>query len=207
MPRNTFQNIPKEIPIRDENSILEFLEILHQKYIVIDMGCGHGDFMIRETQDYPDKHFIGIEISRKRVFKTSSRLAKRNINNYGVIDGDGELALKLIFPEASVNEIHINFPDPWLRKRQWKNRIFKPSFLVQIIRVLKTGGRLHFVTDVEEYSLQVAEILQTLPYLANVHRNIIEKNLYDEFPTLFYKKMSPLRDINYICFEKVTDPA
>lgn len=205
MERNTFPNIPNEINLKESATFLDYRKILKEKTIAVDMGCGHGDFLIEHTVKQPDKFFIGVEISRKRVAKTSERLKKRGITNYAVIDSEGEIALKLFFPDESVDELHVNFPDPWLRKRQWKNRIFKPSFLIQAVRVLKPEGILYFVTDVEEYALHVAELLKLFPGLTNVYSNLIEKNKFETFPTLFYRKMSPLRDINYLCFKK-TNP-
>ena len=203
MIRNTFPFIPNEIKLYDESYMSEFLPFLKNKRIILDIGCGHGDFLIENTMKHNDYFFIGIEISRKRVYKTSSRLAKRNIANYAVVDSDGETALKLLFTRGSVDEIHINFPDPWLRKRQWKNRLFKPSFLIQAVRVLKKNGILNFVTDVEEYANEVCSILTDFPFLKNNYSSLIEKNIYSEFPTLFYKKMSPLREICYLSFKKI----
>jgi tRNA G46 methylase TrmB len=97
----------------------------------------------------------------------------------------------------------VNFPDPWLRTRQWKNRIFKPSFLIQSIRILKKGGTFNFVTDVKEYAENAAKLLNDFPMIENNYNNLIESNIFENFPTLFYRKMSPLRDINYLSFKKL----
>jgi len=202
MQRNTFPDIPFEVSIFNESSVKTFLNHIKKKDIVLDIGCGHGDFLIEKTRENPDKFYVGIEISRKRTYKTSWRLFKRGIKNYVVVVGDGELILKLLFPENSVQEININFPDPWLRKRQWKNRILKPSFLIQVHRTLKDKGIFNFVTDVDEYAEQVVELLKLFPGFENNYKNWIEINLYDGFPTLFYRKMSALRDINYISVRK-----
>jgi tRNA (guanine-N7-)-methyltransferase len=201
--KNTFPDIRHEISLFDEKSVSGFHSEIAGRYTVVDMGCGHGDFLIEKTASNPDPLFIGIEISRKRAFKTSERLSKRNIENFRVVDSDGELALKLLFPEGSIDEIHINFPDPWLRIRQWKNRIFKPSFLIQSIRILKKGGTINFVTDVREYAEQAGKLLMDFPRIKNNYKNLVEPNICENFPTLFYRKMSPLRDINYISFKKI----
>ena len=201
--RNTFPDIPREVSVYDAGHLTRFAADIALKKTVIDMGCGHGDFLIEHAAGNPETLYVGIEISRKRVAKTSSRLAKRNIANYRVVHSDGELALKCFFPPASVDELNVNFPDPWLRKRQWKNRILRPSFLIQALLVLKTGGTLKFVTDVEEYAVHTAGILENFPGLKNCYGKTIEKNLFGSFPTLFYRKMSPVRDIHYICFAKI----
>ncbi len=203
MEKNTFPVIRNEICLFNEKSVSDFYSCIDGRYTIIDMGCGHGDFIIERTAADKEYFFIGIEISRKRAYKTSERLAKRNISQYRVVESDGELALKLLFPENSVNEIHVNFPDPWLRTRQWKNRIFKPSFLIQSIRILKKGGTFNFVTDVKEYAENAAKLLNDFPMIENNYNNLIESNIFENFPTLFYRKMSPLRDINYLSFKKL----
>ncbi len=204
MEKNTFPNIPNEINYSQENDLVLFWNNSKGKPVVLDVGCGHGDYLIENTGKYPNRYFIGIEISRKRAYKTSERLYKRGILNYSVVDCDAELALKFLFKENSIDEIHINFPDPWIRKRQWKNRVFKPSFLINAVRVLKEGGTLNFVTDVREYAEHVFSIIKDFPFLKNNYKKSIEENIYPEFPTLFYKKIDPLRGINYISFRKTS---
>ncbi len=192
-------NIANEIELDN----VEFDSQLKGRKVLIDMGCGHGDWMIEWMPKEPDTLFIGVEISRKRVGKTSQRLMKRGLEHFRVINSKGEDALKQLFPAQSVDEIHINFPDPWLKKSQWKNRILRPSFLIQIHRVLKPQGLLNFVTDVEEYAQYVARTMVDFPLYKNNYDQPYLQNIYASFPTLFYAKMSPLRPINYISFQKV----
>lgn len=200
--KNTFPDIPREIRIRLDEEVRLFLREIASRSVVIDMGCGHGDYLIDQCEAFPDKLFVGVEISRKRANYTSERLLKRGFTNYYVVHGDGEAVLRLLFPSESVDELHINFPDPWLRMKHWKNRIFQPSFLVEAIRVLKPGATLDFVTDVADYARYVGDIIREFPLLENQYDNVVEKNLFDRFPTLFYQRMSPLRHINYIRFRK-----
>jgi tRNA (guanine-N7-)-methyltransferase len=199
MERNRFLDIPREIKVEEAEAFADFIK---GRTVAVDMGCGHGDFLIEFCKDYPGKLFVGIEISRKRTHKTAHRLAKRGFSNFRVISAPGEIALKLFFPDNSVDELHINFPDPWLRSRQWKNRILKPSFVIDIIRVLKPDGELNFVSDVEEYALYASSLISRFPNFKNAYDTPVKKNIYDSFPTLFYRKMSPLRDINYVKFVK-----
>ncbi len=202
MEKNTFPNIKNELQIKEED-LKEIFSLSQTKKIILDIGCGHGDYLIDRTKSDKESLFIGIEISRKRTFKTSERLAKRNIENYRVINGEGESILKLFFPSNSIDEANILFPDPWLKKQQWKNRIFKPSFVIQLIRILKSGGKIFFTSDIREYALEVYNLLSQFKELKNTFTNPIEVNIYPNFPTLFFNKMSKERPINYICFEKL----
>ncbi len=202
MVKNTFPNIKNELKLNEEN-LREIKFLSKEKKIIIDIGCGHGDYLIDKTNNDKENLFIGIEISRKRTYKTSERLAKRNIKNYRVINGDGEQILKTFFPDDSIYEANILFPDPWLKKQQWKNRIFKPSFVIQLIRTLKINGKIFFASDIREYALEVYNLLSKFKEIKNSYNNPIEIDIYPNFPTLFFNKMSKERPINYICFEKL----
>lgn len=170
--------------------------------ISIDMGCGHGDYMLAHCPDDRNTFWIGIDISRKRAIKTEDRLLRANNDNFILFADDGQDVLSIL-PANSIDIIHINFPDPWLRERQWKNRLFRPSFVADLVRVLKTEGTLSFVTDIKEYAESVAQILTSYPQWESLFTPIVQENIFENFPTLFYRKMSPLRPISYIKFKKL----
>ena len=189
---------PRIFTSQDE---IETVNLPKDKAIVIDMGCGHGDYMLAHCPDDTDVFWIGIDISRKRTIKTEKRLLREKNNNFILFADDGQDVLGIL-PANSVDVIHINFPDPWLRERQWKNRLFRPSFVTDLVRVLKKGGELSFVTDVKEYADSVAEILTQFPQWTSSFTPVVQENIFESFPTLFYRKMSPLRPISYIKFHK-----
>lgn len=170
--------------------------------IIIDMGCGHGDYMLAHCPSDKNAFWIGVDISRKRAIKTESRLLRANNDNFVLFADDGQDVLSIL-PANSIDTIHINFPDPWLRERQWKNRLFRPSFVADIVRVLKPNGILSFVTDIREYADSVAEILTSYPQWESLFTPTVQENIFESFPTLFYRKMSPLRPISYIKFKKI----
>ncbi len=170
--------------------------------IVIDMGCGHGDYMLAHCPDDRNVFWIGIDISRKRAIKTDDRLQRAGNDNFILFADDGQDVLSML-PKNSIDVIHINFPDPWLRQKQWKNRLFRPSFVTDLVRVLKPKGELSFVTDIKEYADSVAEILTLYPQWESLFKPVVQQNIFESFPTLFYRKMSPLRPISYIKFSKI----
>lgn len=196
---NQFLDIPGEVLARDA---VEFAAILKGRRVVLDVGCGHGDFLLEFAPKNPDILYVGIEIWRKRAHKTAHRLHKRNIANYRVIVAPGEVALRSFFPNGSVDELHVNFPEPWLRERYFKHRIWRPSFLIETMRVLKPGGVVNLVTDIEEYAVIGAEAVAEIPGFVNNYPEPVLKDIYESFPTLFYEKMSAVRHINYVSFKK-----
>jgi tRNA (guanine-N7-)-methyltransferase len=92
-----------------------------------------------------------VEIERKYVLFTATRLAKRGLPNLKLAQADARSFLRESVPAGSVQAIHVYFPDPWWKKRHHKRRVFTEDFARQCARILSPGGKLHIVTDVEEY--------------------------------------------------------
>ena len=119
--------------------------------VEIEVGFGKGLFLVTSAQARPDVNFFGIEIARKYQLFTATRLAKRDLRNVRLAQGDAREFLRDCVAADSCQAIHVYFPDPWWKKRHLKRRVFTPEFADQCERVLKPGGCLHIVTDVEEY--------------------------------------------------------
>lgn len=170
--------------------------------IYLDIGCGHGDYLLSRCPEDSQVLWIGIDVSHKRISKTYHKLKKTNITNFRLFHTDAQTALSMM-PAYSIEEININFPDPWLKTKQWKNRLFKSSFIADILRVLKSEGSLSFVTDIQEYAEHVVQQLELFPQWQSLYQPAIQVNLFKTFPTLFYRKMSPLRPISYLRFKKI----
>jgi tRNA (guanine-N7-)-methyltransferase len=67
------------------------------------------------------------------------------------VHGDGLRVFREVLPDASLQAIHVYFPDPWWKARHKKRRVMNSAFLVDAVRTLVPGGSLHFWTDVQEY--------------------------------------------------------
>lgn len=169
--------------------------------LCIDMGCGVGDYLISACPKNPSALWVGVDIAKERIEKTAVRLMRRDISNARVFCGDGQDFLSSL-PPLCAAEIHINFPDPWLKTKQWKNRLFRPSFAADLLRVLQPQGRLFFVSDIAAYAQSVAGLLAPLEGWESLYQPMVKQNIVDDFPTQFYRKMSPLRPISYLCFQK-----
>ncbi|MFC6999994.1 tRNA (guanosine(46)-N7)-methyltransferase TrmB [Rufibacter roseus] len=127
--------------------------------LVLEVGCGKGEYTIGMAQLYPHKNFIGIDIKGNRIWKGSSLAIEAGLTNVGFLRIFIE-DLEKHFEENEVDEIWITFPDPRPRKRDIKRRLTSPRFLEMYERILKPGGKLHLKTDSHslfEYSLEVLE--------------------------------------------------
>jgi tRNA (guanine-N7-)-methyltransferase len=117
----------------------------------IEVGFGKGLFLLTASQARPDINFVGVEILRKYQLFTATRLAKRGIPNVRLACADARTFFRDYVGAASVQAVHVYFPDPWWKHRHRKRRVFTPEFAAECARVLRPGGMLYVVTDVEEY--------------------------------------------------------
>lgn len=132
----------------------------------IEVGSGKGLFMNSASKAWPERNFLGIEISGKYARFAAHRLAKEQRANGVMVHGDAQRFFAEDVRDGLATAIHVYFPDPWWKKRHHKRRIMNPAFVKQIERVLMPGGRLHFWTDVEGYFHEALETLAAHTSLA-----------------------------------------
>ena len=116
----------------------------------LEVGCGKGMFLVRESERRPEVNFIGVEWSVKFARYAATRLAKRNRDNVRIIATDARPLIGR-FPASIFTCVHVYFPDPWWKKRHKKRRLLAPDVATNLRRVLQADGTLLFVTDVGEY--------------------------------------------------------
>lgn len=116
--------------------------------IVLELGCGGGEYTLGLSQYYPNKNFIGIDIKGARLWKGAKKVAESNLKNIGYVRTQIEL-ITGIFSEQEVDEIWITFPDPQIKYRRAKHRLTHPRFLDLYRKILKPNGIVHLKTDSE----------------------------------------------------------
>jgi tRNA (guanine-N7-)-methyltransferase len=119
--------------------------------VILEIGSGKGRFLIASAAEQPAVNFIGIEKSLHYHRVIRERVGKRALPNVRLINFDAFAVLRDMIPDASLQEIHIYFPDPWPRKREQKRRIIRAEALTEMRRTLVPGGTGIYVTDHREY--------------------------------------------------------
>jgi tRNA (guanine-N7-)-methyltransferase len=119
--------------------------------VELEVGSGKGLFLVNAARSKADCNFVGVELSRKYARLGAERLAKSFASNARIWRADAREVLSKLVPQASLQAVHVYFPDPWWKNRHKKRRVFTDSFIGDVERVLKPGGELHAATDVEEY--------------------------------------------------------
>lgn len=126
----------------------------------VEVGSGKGMFLRSATAARPDHDFLGVEVSHKYARFSAAHLVRDGRANGVVLCGDGLRVLREFLPDASLEAVHVYFPDPWWKKRHRKRRVLNEGFLTDIGRTLRPGGSLHFWTDVQEYFEATLELIE-----------------------------------------------
>ena len=159
--------LPPDSPLLLPAPALAWQQIFSNAHPVeIEVGFGKGMFLASSASARPDTNFLGIEIERKYVLLTATRVAHRQLANVKLACTDARWFLRERVAEASVAALHVYFPDPWWKNRHRKRKLLNRDFAVQCARVLQPGGRLLFSTDVADYFAETLEMLKEVPALA-----------------------------------------
>ena len=120
----------------------------NEKPIVLELGCGKGEYSVGLAERYPDKNFIGIDIKGARFWRGAKTAVENGMHNVGFLRTQIEL-VEFCFAENEVDEIWITFPDPQIKYKRTKHRMTNTEFLQRYKKVLKKDGLVHLKTDSE----------------------------------------------------------
>ena len=116
--------------------------------LVIELGCGKGEYTVALAQKYPDKNFIGIDIKGARFWRGAKTAIEEKLDNAAFLRTQIEL-IDYAFSENEVDEIWITFPDPQIKYKRTKHRLTNASFLKRYKTILKPDGVVNLKTDSE----------------------------------------------------------
>lgn len=98
---------------------------------------------------------------------TADRVRRQGLENVRILGLDAGPFLARSIPASSVWRVHVYFPDPWPKRRHHRRRLIQPTFVQDILRVLKPGGQLLVVTDHQGYFQQIRAVLTDVPHMAH----------------------------------------
>lgn len=116
--------------------------------IVLELGCGKGEYTIGLAKRFPEKNFIGIDIKGARFWRGAKTSVDEALNNVAFVRTQIEL-IEFIFAAGEVDEIWITFPDPQIKYKRTKHRLTNTDFLKRYKNILKLGGTVNLKTDSE----------------------------------------------------------
>jgi len=147
--KNVFQPLREEILAGFEmngNWNRDFFQ--NDNPIVLELGCGKGEYTVALAKKFPGKNFIGIDIKGARFWRGAKTAIDEHLDNVAFLRTQIEL-IDHAFAENEISEIWITFPDPQIKFRRTKHRLTHPEFLRKYHQILNEKGIVHLKTDSE----------------------------------------------------------
>ncbi|WP_010136116.1 tRNA (guanosine(46)-N7)-methyltransferase TrmB [Ochrovirga pacifica] len=116
--------------------------------IVLELGCGKGEYTVALAKKNPKVNYIGIDIKGARFWRGAKTATQENLPNVAFIRTQIEL-VDFIFEENEVSQIWITFPDPQIKYKRTKHRLTGEAFLKKYHKILHIEGLMHLKTDSE----------------------------------------------------------
>jgi tRNA (guanine-N7-)-methyltransferase len=126
--------------------------------IVVELGCGKGEYTVGLSQRFPDKNFIGMDIKGNRIWTGAKEAIENGRNNVAFIRTRIDF-IESCFSNQEVSEIWITFPDPQPQKTRIRNRLTNMMFINRYKKILKRGGTIHLKTDNEPFYEFTKEVI------------------------------------------------
>ena len=164
--------VPKQLQLPFDYLLVK--NFLDDKPVKLEFCSGNGQWIVSRAENDQNSNWIAVEMRfdrLKKIWKKGKRLA---LTNLLCIYGEAYRSTKHLIATASIDEIFINFPDPWPKRRHSKNRLIQKSFLDEIHRILKQDGTITFVTDDDNYANETKkEFLRHIGFksVAGEHEN------------------------------------
>ena len=130
--------------------------------LTLEIGCGHGHFLAAYAAKHRDEHCVALDIIVDRLERAQRKTDAAGLTNVTWLRTSAEDFLEALPDEVVFNRrIFVLFPDPWPKRKHWKNRLIQNSFLDQMANHAAPKTQICFRTDYGPYFDSAAEIIQT----------------------------------------------
>lgn len=124
----------------------------------VELGSGDGSFLAQWARANPDRNFIGVERLLGRLRKLDRKGRRLGLLNLRLLRIEAGYFLEFLLPPASVQALHVYFPDPWPKRKHRKNRLVQQRFTEVAARALAPRGIAYLRTDDSDYFEQIQEV-------------------------------------------------
>jgi tRNA (guanine-N7-)-methyltransferase len=165
--------------------------------IVLELGCGKGEYTVGLAKRFPNKNFIGVDIKGNRIWTGAKTAIEEKMSNVAFIRTRIDF-IDTCFANNEVDEIWITFPDPQPQKTRVRNRLTNMMFITRYQKILKEGGLINLKTDNEpfyEYTKEVVEEnkFEVLDSTNDLYADIEKRDeVLTSIKTYYEKKFSDL---------------
>jgi tRNA (guanine-N7-)-methyltransferase len=134
--------------------------------VEVEIGCADAQFLFERAALDPARSYVGLEIRQELVHLVNKRARAVGAPVHAVYC-QAQLHLPIIFADASVDRVFINFPDPWFKNRHHERRMIDDRLLAGVARALRPGGELLLQTDVWELAIDGLATIERTEQFSN----------------------------------------
>ncbi len=120
--------------------------------VILEIGSGMGEATAQIAQATPNTGYVAVEMHEPGLAALLMLIVEKELNNIKFIREDAIYLLTHFITDASLDGIHLLFPDPWPKNRQHKRRIVQSEFVQMVCEKLKPGAFIHIATDWQPYA-------------------------------------------------------
>ena len=202
---NTFQpsieNLKAGFPLKG-NWKRDFFR--NQNPIILELGCGKGEYSVGLAKKYSGVNFIGIDIKGARIWSGAREAYDQEMKNVAFLRIPIDF-IDYCFDKNEIDEIWITFPDPQLKTKRVKKRLTHPNFLYLYSKILKKDGIIHLKTDSQRLHLFTLETIEECKHIlfdvtSNLYSDTVKRDNLD-LKTYYERKfLEKGKSITYIKF-------
>ncbi len=165
--------------------------------IELEIGCGKGKFIYEKAQNNKDINFIGVEKFDSVIVRALEKAINEPLDNLRLLRFDA-LHISEVFKDNEIQNIYLNFSDPWPKNRQAKRRLTSPHFLKSYTKILKPNGKIYLKTDnysLFEYSMMMLNDNENFvieEIMLDMYMNLPIDNVQTEFEIRFRELDKPI---------------
>ncbi|MCE3259170.1 MAG: tRNA ((7)-)-methyltransferase [Bacteroidetes bacterium] len=199
-----FETISEGLPLKGKWHA-DFFK--NDRPIVVELGCGRGEYTIGLAEKHPEKNFIGVDVKGNRIWTGAKHAIDNHLKNVAFVRTRIDF-IEHCFGKNEIDEIWITFPDPQPQKTRARKRLTHPMFLDRYRKFLKENGLVHLKTDntgFYEYTLDVIREhkLKLIWHTRDLYKECPEDRKELISIKTYYEKLFTAKgeDIKYVLFQ------
>ncbi|HEX7404756.1 MAG TPA: tRNA (guanosine(46)-N7)-methyltransferase TrmB [Candidatus Nanopelagicaceae bacterium] len=166
--------------------------------VILEIGFGMGEATIAVAKNSPDTGFIAVDVHQPGIGKLLAEIEESGVQNVRVLEEDAHLVMSFMIPDASLDGIHLFFPDPWPKTRHHKRRIINENFIALAWKKIKPGGYFHIATDWVPYTEWIQERFARSTHFVGGEVAQPSWRPLTRFEAQGLRKQHEVRDLHYV---------
>ncbi len=146
LQKTNLKEMPTLLPFN-----IDFADYFHNdKPVDVEIGCGRPHFFFDRAVNYPERNIVGIEWKFEFIDQAQRRIVREKISNAAAFHGNAWLIVPMLFRKASIEQVFVNFPDPWWKNKHKKRLVLNKVFLTALAERMNERGFILLQTDVKK---------------------------------------------------------